>query len=328
MSDDLHDVEVFADELQTRGDPRGELLSLELASDRAATSDEARRLHREAQRIRDAHESLVWPAPLRDTHVSMRAGFVVHATEELFASHIPVELALSLRSLWSYWRRLDDLLPTLVRARACGLALDELRHAPLDAGLPTNLAGMRALGGPGRWPAVRTLELTGPIERLEGLAGLTGLEHLDIDTPLDAAQLRSLAGLGLTSLGVRADRLEPALVELFGATLERLELRGCKDSLAPLRQLPRLRSLTLREDQSAQALADLAGLSQLEELSIPSLHDRRTLDALLGLRMRSLHVETVAAELLPEIARLTTLESFSYGEVTGEHVDLTPLLGL
>ncbi|HVI01293.1 MAG TPA: hypothetical protein VM869_21395, partial [Enhygromyxa sp.] len=61
---DLNEVEVFADELQARGDPRGELLALELASERATSSDEARRLNREAQRIRNAHRELVWPSAL------------------------------------------------------------------------------------------------------------------------------------------------------------------------------------------------------------------------------------------------------------------------
>lgn len=45
----VSETEVFADQLQARGDPRGELLSLELAAERTPSCAEARRLNREAQ---------------------------------------------------------------------------------------------------------------------------------------------------------------------------------------------------------------------------------------------------------------------------------------
>lgn len=328
LDDDLHDTEVFADELQARGDPRGELLTLELAAERATTSDEARRLHREAQRIRDAHESLVWPEPLRDSHVDMRSGFVVRANcEELFAAHVPSELSLSVRDLWTWQRRIDDLMPTLVRARARGLALDSLRQSTRDESKSTNLAGLRALAAvPGRWPAIRTLQLGGALEHIDGIASLRGLERLSLDASISPAQLRDLGKLELKALHIRTERIEPALIDLCGPTVERLELRGCRDSLAPLRELPQLRSLTLADDPSARTLASLAQLSQLEVLTIPTLDDPRTLDILRALRLQCLHVHTVTAELLAALASLTNVESLGYSEIVGEHVDLTPML--
>lgn len=242
----LHHAEVFADQLQTRGDARGELLSLELAAHRASTSAEARRLHREAQRIRDAHEALVWPAPLRDSYVQMRAGFVLRGgCDELFAADVPIELAVSVRETWTTQRRLEEVLPGLIEARRRGLALDQLRHvSPPRAA--ASLAQLPTLAAhEGRRLAIRALQLDGPVERFEALGQLLGLKRFCRDQPVDAEQLRTLAKLGLESLHIRTQQLDPAVLALLGPSLQTLDLHGFTGSLAPILALPRLRSLTL-----------------------------------------------------------------------------------
>jgi hypothetical protein len=308
---ELDDSKVFADELQARGDPRGELLSLELAAESATSSAEARRLNREAQRIRDAHPALVWPEALRRSYVAMHAGFAVQGScDDLFAPQVPIELALSLRTLHSSQRRLEDVLPNLIRARARGLALDWLTHTPYRQTTPTNLAGLRTLGAHrgGRWPATCGLQLSGALENVAAITGLTGLESLCIDTPISRAELRSLAGLELKMLRVHAEQLDPALVELFGATLKQLELRGCK---------------TLADAPSLTAIANLARLPALEKLSLPVLDNPKLLDALGALRLRSLYVDSVAAELLPALTGLTNVEHLGYREIIGEPDDFS-----
>jgi hypothetical protein len=324
---DLDDTKVFADELQARGDPRGELLSLELVAEHTPTSAEARRLNREAQRIRDAHPALVWPEALRSSKVDMRAGFVVRAAgDELFADHVPSELALGVRGL-SMVRRFEDLLPKLIRGRASGLALDWLHHTPSWPRASTKLADLRVLGaGPGRWPAIRYLELSDPLENIDAIAGLTGLEGLGLDTPLSHSQLRSLAGLELKRLRIHTEQLDPVIVELFGATLEELQPAKCKDSLALLHELPHLRSLTLPAYPSATVIADLARLSSVEELWVPNLTDAELLESLRALRLRHLYVDSLDAELLPGFASLTSVEKLEYREIIGEPVDFMPLL--
>lgn len=325
----LHHAEVFADQLQTRGDARGELLSLELAAHRASTSAEARRLHREAQRIRDAHEALVWPAPLRDSYVQMRAGFVLRGgCDELFAADVPIELAVSVRETWTTQRRLEEVLPGLIEARRRGLALDQLRHvSPPRAA--ASLAQLPTLAAhEGRRLAIRALQLDGPVERFEALGQLLGLKRFCRDQPVDAEQLRTLAKLGLESLHIRTQQLDPAVLALLGPSLQTLDLHGFTGSLAPILALPRLRSLTLDHTPTPDDITSLATLARLEWLDIPSLADPAQIEALRAIRLRGLGVRSAAAELLPALASLPDLECFSYSQLIGERVDPTPILHL
>jgi hypothetical protein len=306
MNTDLDDSKVFADELQARGDPRGELLSLELAAGHATTSAEARRLNRDAQRIRDAHPALVWPEALRNTFVGMRAGFVVAAAcEHLLDPNVPSELALSVRDLFVF-KKPAEVMPKLIHARAHGLALDRFRHGlrPRDRGEPTSLAGLRVLGeGRGRWPAIRALELVGWMEDFDEIGGLTGLESLKMHNEIvGSEQLRSLVGLELKTLHGRWIDL-PLLVELFGATLEHLRLDDeCEDLVASVHELP-----------------------ALQQLYIPSL-DPELIEALRPLRLRELCVKSVPVELLSAFAGLTNVEELDYTDIVGQRVDVTPLL--
>jgi hypothetical protein len=323
---DLSETEVFADRLQTCGDPRGELLSLELAAERASTSDEARRLNREAQRIRDAHRSLVWPAALAGTNAITRAGFVVGGQyQQLFAPDVPLELLLGVRQL-GVEHRFEDCLRSLLPARAGGLRLDALSQASAH-GRPTSLAGIRELAAiPGEGPALERLELAGPVRELEALTTLTGLRSCRFGAPLARAELSSLAPLPLTNLRLQGPLVESVLE--FGETLAELELDELTGSLASLAGLPRLRSLELTGRSAASSGAELAPLARLDRLRIPALHEFELLTHLRELPLRDLSIGELAWSLTRELGCLGALEHLSIRATIGGLLDLRSLAEL
>jgi hypothetical protein len=329
---DLHDTAVFADELQTVGDPRGELLSLELAAYQATESDEARRLQREAQRIRDAHDTLVWPPALRNTEVAMRSGFVVSGEyERLFAPRVPSELAVSARSLWISRTPFEDFLPELFDARERGLALDHLARSHLHKG-PIDVAELARLATrDGRWPAVCELELPGALQNIDGLTALEGLRSCRFDHhQLSPAELSIVANLALESLSIDASRVGPtSIAGQLCQSLTRLRLYGIVRSPELLRGLSRLESLALSEQPAVDLddiLAPLDGLTRLELVELTSLRGVEALAALPGLR--HLTVGMLAAELVPQIGQLNELESLSCTQVVGGPLELGSLAGL
>jgi hypothetical protein len=329
---DLSETEVFADRLQARGDPRGELLGLELAAERAQSSAEARRLNREAQRIRNAHRSLVWPEALADSNVSTRAGFVVAAAyEELFASGVPLELALSVRDLRvGSATRLEDCLATLIPARMRGLRLDSLRQPDVQVGPPTNLAGFRQLAAvPAAGHALELIEIPWRVVDVAALASLSGLRECLFGDSRSQAELCSLATSKLERLGLEAP-LDPVIVPLFGNTLAALEFRYDRpESLEPLAGLPWLRELLLHGPAPTPEMADdLAHLLRLERLRLSDLREPDLVVALRSQPLRSLTVESLDATLVAGLLRLRSLEHLHIAQMTGGPLDLASLAEL
>jgi hypothetical protein len=319
VAEDWTEIEVFADRLQADGDPRGELLALELAAERATDSIASRRLNREAQRIRNAHRALVWPSALADAQLELRAGFVVSANYDAIAgSSIPLELLLSVRDLSvGHDRRLEDCAPLLDRARDRGLRLDALRQSTSAAGPAIDLARLRKLD------TLEQLSVAGPVITTEVLAKFAKLVSCSFGGPLRQAELCSLAPLKLEHLGLHG-QVDPVIVPLFGNTLTSLWLRAWSGSLAPLQALPWLRTLRLDGPLPAGAIAELDGLLRLEELMIPTL-DEATLPVLSRLPLRRLTVRAMSSRLAAGLARLRTLESLTIYRVEDGAFDVAPL---
>lgn len=326
---DLSDSDVFADELQAHGDPRGELLSLELVAERASTSAEARWLNREAQRFRERHRNLVWPEALADTSVQTRAGFVLCGySHELFRPGIPAELALYLRTIKIGVERLEGALPALIRAAADGLRLDWLSHRrSIHRGPPADLGGFAGLAGASGGRGVARLEFGEPVRNIGALAELTGLRTCQFNAPVDEAEIGLLAPLELEELGLVGPELDPIIVPLFGNTLTSLRLREFVGSLAPLAELPCLRSLELWDGSSVMH-AELAQLHRLEDLHLPTLHRREDLAALRSLPLRQLEIDSLSSQLGPELGQLARLERLHIHSITDVPLDLEVLADL
>jgi hypothetical protein len=320
---DWSEVEVFVDRLRAAGDPRAELLAFELAAERATSSEDARRLNREAQRIRDLHRALVWPSVLADTEVDMRAGFVVSANyDEIAGPSIPLELVLSVRDLSiSRHRRPEDCAPLLDRARARGLQLDGLHQSHSESGPAIDLARLRNID------TLERLSLAGAVTGTEALAKFGKLVSCSFGAPLQQAQLCSLAPLKLEHLRLHGQAVDPVIVPLFGHTLTVLELRAWSGSLAPLQGLPWLRKLIIDHPMPPGAIAQLDGMLRLEELAIPTL-DEAGLSVLSRLPLRRLAVGRLSARLATGLARLRTLESLVIHSVDDGPFDLSPLAEL
>jgi hypothetical protein len=325
---DWSEIEVFADQLQARGDPRGELLALEMASERATSSEEARQLNREAQRVRDAHHELVWPAALARSGVGMRAGFVVSMNgQELTDPSIPIEPLLSARHLSVSRRRLEDCVPRLEHACRLGLRLEGLGHwvygdSPTDLDCLRDFVELDA-----RAPTLAWISFGEGVSVARVLTKLAALRSCSFDGPLSEAELRSLAPLPLHRLRLRGQHSTHAIVELFGDTLEALELGDCIAPLTPLRGIPSLRSLTLTGANPTELVSELHELTQLRELHLPRL-DPPDLDDLASLRLRELSCGVMPAQLAARLPQLRELEALTINGVEGGPLDLSPLAKL
>ncbi|HVI04330.1 MAG TPA: hypothetical protein VM869_36830, partial [Enhygromyxa sp.] len=300
MSDeqDWSELEVFADRLQAAGDPRGELLALEVASERATSSEEARRLNREAQRVRDAHHERVWPAALARSSVGMRAGFVVSVYgKQLVDPSIPIEMLLSARYLSIGRLRLEACVPRLEEACRRGLRLEGLGHWIYDADEPTDLDCLRGfIELDGRAPSLAWVSFGDRVSAARVLTKLAALRSCSFGGALSEAELRSLAPLPLHSLRLRGHHSTDAIVELFGATLESLELGDCIAPLTPLARITSLRSLTLTGANATELISELHELTQLQTVHLPRL-DPPDLDDLTALRLRELSCGVMPAQL-------------------------------
>jgi hypothetical protein len=229
---------VLADRLMQAGDPRGELLALELTAITTRDPVRARRIHRAAQVVRDRHPDLAWPelAGLDAFELKIRAGFVLGAN--LAARDAPEgePIALLGRLLdgnddgYSFGEgssasasALVELLELLDHPAGARLRRLQLGALPLDQ-LDASLRVLAA--EPGR------LDLLGLC--------LTGPEQL-------GAIAASLAKVGARGLRIDYDRVTRLLL---GTAQERI-------SLAPLRADSSLRVLSLAAYVDAAPLADL-----------------------------------------------------------------------
>ncbi|HVI01294.1 MAG TPA: hypothetical protein VM869_21400 [Enhygromyxa sp.] len=327
-ADDWSDAEVLADRLQAGGDPRGELLALELAAERAPDSGEARRINGEAQRIRDAHHELAWPSALGHTRVGMRAGFVVAASfDELADPSIPLELLLSARELSLGHHPLDACATRLEQARSRGLRIEGLEHWGSDVDPPADLGCLRGLGElDARAPALERIAFVGRVAQPDVLAGFPKLRSIRFGGPLRKAELTSLASLRLQHLRLHGELHASTLAESFGDTLAWLELPDCNGSLTPLRELASLRRLSFAMRMRAP-VEHLSALTQLEALDLPWL-DHASLTMLAKLPLRSLSVDWMPAKLVHQLPSLCELEALTIGVVGDGQLEGPPFAEL
>ena len=196
--EDLAARTVYADELQSRGDPRGELIALELAGARV-----------EAAVLRRAHAATWWPE-LAGVPFATRNGFVerIHASAS----------------------RLGELQPLFAREPVREL---ELGDGAIAAALPATLGRLAVSGDVGGLAAIDRTR----IERLELSAvtfeGLRGA--LSLDWP--AVHTLRLAGRGLPAAW-RADVRDArprlprlARLELFGIALDDAAIAAVREML-------------------------------------------------------------------------------------------------
>ena len=313
---------VYADWLQSHGDPRGELIIRQIQDrDPQAYLDEHREhfLGRFATQTPDAFE-LEW-----------RGGFIKKAVigwEEFSGenegdpSSAQLEQFLRLESA----ALIDELLlgPT---AHEDELMLDELAGA-IEATSPIALRTL-LLGDTGNW------DISSTHSRMPNSASIRGLHHLTLrggSIELGAIDLPELRSFTLESGGLSQDCLKD-LANATWPALERLEIwfgdpnygaSGGADDIAPLftRDVPTLRVLGLRncpfaDDLVARLLGTplLAQLTSLD-LSMGNLSDRG-LDALIAAKSQLRHLTSIVLDdnaLSPEaMKRVGELPNANFG---------------
>ena len=341
-------LQVFADQLESLGDPRGPLLALVLASALAEDPSEARGLNREAQRLREQQPQLWAPAGLEQRALSMRAGFPLYlpADEVSEAIELLGDSAAAMRQLAVRSHDLEMTLVQLEPARALGLHLDGLseRYRRAETSLDSEL--WRDFERAGSGPAVDRLVLASRLSDHACLAE-SPLESLHLSYPLSATEQSALASAKLRSLHLsRIDGMAsfahtlanlPTTLRSFGVWngldvlgaedlqplarlegLETLSLPRCTaEGLASLRALPKLRSLTTEG-------VDVEGLEQLVELGLDtlSLVDVGPEPALLTLLTRFRGLKTLTLSRLHQdapvdVSLLGELEGLEELELTG-----------
>ena len=313
-----HDeAQVFADELLASGDPRGELMLLELEAERATTPARCRRFNTEAQRWRELHPALAWPPQLGATHVTLRGGFAIDASfTELHESELP---AAQLRQLRSLRVRQDALgseaLAAFAQTQLDGAQLERLSGVAPPArnwGATQPAFDLRRLvdGSCGRLLAtledLRLAQLA--VDHVEALACLPKLRALDISkAPVARAQLEPLACLGLRELLWEPLDQDAGTLAGLGPSLERLELFRVD---RPALEVPGLHHLSLMREEPRGGLVELlAGCSRLDSLDLYYI-DEPELEALPASRLRALviweldYAETIEPEQLRGIESL------------------------
>ncbi len=330
---------VVADAAMQSGDPRGELLSLELAA--AATRDpiRARRIHRAAQVVRDQHPELAWPRgpELDKLSLRTRAGYVIAAAlPEVMPSDAWLEHPATDRLRRVEVGRSPQLARVLERLAArpralelLGVELDELDM--LERMLP-HLAGVAMQGLRIGFDDAEVQRLAATRERIPSLARLASLGQLRVlslpgfvdvkplaHAPLEALDCwsrdrESLAAIAqLAQLRVLCLRHDDELEPLVAAQrLESLALTGARAHELPLlAELPALHSLALADPPSPTQLAGLERLARLElRGAVPSrLAPLATLSQLELLGLRGSPREPGPLDLGPlaELPRLHTL---------------------
>ncbi|MFO7568050.1 MAG: hypothetical protein R6X02_35740 [Enhygromyxa sp.] len=289
---------VLADSLQVRGDPRGELLALELAAEHTDDPLQARTLWREHHACQRAHP----PALRASASLRLRwiGGFL----------------------LGGYPRDQRELHRLLASPAASSLArvrVDFCTHEELTRLVDVAKAHRRPLSVVDL-PSSRSSDL-------RALAGLERLVSLRIGGRFDPAALTELTQLRSLSV-VLGEELGVAELEPLAAELETLELRELQAArLEGLgRRLPGLRRLTLagaRFDGEPELLCDALGLRALRMPDSPL----RSLGPIAELpELRELELVPGKLHLLAELGALTGLERLA---LAGSKVDeLEPLAAL
>ena len=225
--DDREVREIYADALLSRGDPRGELIALDLAGKRAA-----------AAVVRRAHAATWWPE-LANLPFATRGGFVarIHARPARLAELQPLFAREPVRELeLDRGGPIADPLPsTLVRLAVSGdhhgLATIErgrIERLELTAATHDSLRNALAL----EWPAVRALRVTG-----SGLPAAWRTTVRDGRPRLPNLERLELFGINLDEVALVALRTLLPGIEIdvaLGADPLELDLDGTTLSLANL----------------------------------------------------------------------------------------------
>ena len=339
-SESLDASRVLADALQSAGDPRGELLALELASHASSSWEEARRLNRRAQQLREAEAGRVWPTGLPEqpagAKVKMRAGFIVEVSFPWrmdLGTLAPTPDARAIRSLKG--ARLLELPSTLRPTHLIPLIDPDAPKEPSSERLAPLLAELRSLA----WfdyvdarleallaarPPLEQLQLRRPpAQSLEGFmafplqdVALARCVRPDLEQLRRLSQLRSLS---TRKLGDSSPRAEAATFEALAALdgLERLAVDegGTAPSWRTLvPRLPRLRELSL-----------LRGAMMGDHSSWSRAH--RSLAALESLESLGAQDRFVDARLLEQLPRLRRLQLWTSDDQQGRR-RRTPLPSL
>lgn len=226
--DDAAHRQVYGDALQSAGDPRGELIALELANTRAPRRNELRRLY-----------GATWWPELATRFVRTRGGFVdaiaVRSTELERSAPLFAREPIRALEVWT---------PGLTPAQAArlpelpALTLRELEVASWEAflGSPAAVA-VESLATRGQQvtgdvlPACRRL----CIDRFGGPGDLAGWDHVGRLQMLDASCCESLEAGELIDFLARAEQL--AWLRLSGGPLRGTGLGRALDAHPALRHL-------------------------------------------------------------------------------------------
>ena len=226
---------VFADWLQARGDPRGELITVQCALENDELPwPERQRLQARERAVLNREHAKVLTEPLRsvrDGHYTFRRGFAHHAR---FPGHQPLRLG-----------ELHELAPLLRHFHIVGPLFSELNRADWVEGLQLEygLFDMTAVVRELELPRLKRLRLPwADWEDPEYLAFIGGLNRpleylsLDFDQRTTPAHLAALARGIAGRQGLRALRLEGArgIGRLQVNGLEALELVRCDVKRADL----------------------------------------------------------------------------------------------
>ncbi|MEO8551772.1 MAG: TIGR02996 domain-containing protein, partial [Kofleriaceae bacterium] len=217
--DDLAARAVYADELQSRGDPRGELIALELAGAGA-----------HAAALRRAHAATWWPE-LAEHAFATKHGFVhrirtranaLPALARIFATEPVAELDLEPST--------PPLAPFAVRVRRLAIRGEAyVDHATVER-LELRVPGLRfATAFPGEWPALRelrvvvdgTLASTWPNTIVAALPRLPRLARLElVDGVLEPGALAALQAAAPHLVVTTSIGDGPFALDLTNATIE------------------------------------------------------------------------------------------------------------
>ncbi len=275
---------VFADRLQSGGDPRGELLALELAAALASDSERARALQRSArvawQRLAPSVLGSLRASPA--LRLCWRGGFLLGARPRGGAE-------------------ISALLASPAAGSLRRIRVEFCTQAELDRLVAGVLGHHRGL--------VRLDLPDSRVSDLSGLCEITSLRMLRVGDRFDPQLLARLPSLRALGLG---GRNQPSARELSAAPgLERLELVGPNPSdLEGLaRHLPRLRELTLTGmGAPSSGPRFLAGAERLERLRLPDTPIRSLAELPALPCLRELTLVPANLPLVRELGRLRGLE--------------------
>lgn len=321
---------VFADQLQSRGDLRGELLALELAAEFSDDPLQARALQRELWTCRRRWRELARPLPA-STQLRLRwvGGFLLGAHPKGRAEIsrlLAADAATSLDRLRLDFCTQDELARLVSGAKLHGrrVAVLDLQHSRVSSLAPlAELAGLRRLRVADRFEptvlaeleSLRALSLASrsPLARAAELAHRPELERVELINPSPesltglARHLPNLRWLSVTGLSLDEG-------PRFCAGLRSLKVLRLPDSpvrsLAGLEQLAALRELAIVPGNLGLVRA-LPALSGLERLALVGSNVGE-LDALAALsKLRHLALQATRVTDFSGLRELAKLRSLS-----------------